>query len=478
MARQHGIILTYVRSFDQLEDAIRRGGYDTLKVVTGWGIDGSAGGWSQANMQRALKLVSHVIVRTVAGDPSASPPGSGKTDFLDPDTVEREIAPWYALRHDIMIELGNEPNARWDGDERYIWKWRYFLEQAIQRCRKVFPEASIMPGGLMFGKNNPRRWFEILREPYADCDMIAIHAYEFYSFAAGAPAYTNQLREALDLCREFCPDQDLYLTEYGINDRSTITNEQRGARYAAMLHFDEADPVLPANLKGAVYYHLALEGDHDMQAYHLYPHGDDGYRSRFGNSGPPAPAPALRPKKKLPTAAWRRDLPAETPLIGPSTGPIEKAVAYIKANLKPGSEYANDVEVILGYYWSFAPKVGLDPFIMACQMIFETDSLNSQWAGRPRRNPAGLGVRQGAGLSFATWELSVQAHLGHLLALALTDNAANAEQLAMMQKNPRHANIEAAHRGAAKTVAALGGVWSPNPEYGKNLITRVNQVLA
>ena len=36
--RQHGIILTYAENLDQLDDCMRRGSYDTVKVVTGWGL--------------------------------------------------------------------------------------------------------------------------------------------------------------------------------------------------------------------------------------------------------------------------------------------------------------------------------------------------------------------------------------------------------------------------------------------------------
>ncbi len=470
MVRQHGVVLTYVEHLDQLADCVRRGGYDTIKVVTGWGIGTKGGGWSQANMRRVLNMATHIIVRTVAGDPSAGP--AGTHDFPDPDAVEREIAPWYAIRQDIMIEIGNEPNARWDGDDKFIWRWGYFLDAAVERCRHKFPNATLMAGGLMYGKNNPKHFLEILQAPIAKCDCIAIHAYEFYGFAPGAPAYTQQLNEALTLCAQFFPNRDVYLTEYGINDRKIVTNNERGQRYAALLHTEQ---LLPAQVRGATYYHLALQGDADMQAYLIYPDGDEGYRSLFTSFGTPEPSPPLR-KINLPAPITYAPLSATTALLAPASGPIERAVAYIKANLKPGSEYTNDVEIIMSYYWKYAPQVGIDPFLAACQCIFETNSLNSQWAARPHRNPAGLGVRQNEGLSFTSWELGVQAHLAHLLAFALADSDANPAQRAMFAHNPRHTTIEAAQRGVAKTVAALGGVWSPNLEYGKNLIVRANQV--
>jgi hypothetical protein len=472
MARQHGVVLTYVEHLDQLQDCVRRGGYDTVKIVTGWGVDSKGGGWSPANMQRVLQMTPHIIIRTVAGDPSAG--GGGINDFPDPDVVEREIRPWYAIRPDIMIEIGNEPNARWNSDDKFIWKWRYFIDAAIERCRKVFPLATLMVGGLMYGKNQPERFLEILQEPMAKCDCIAIHAYEFYAFAPGAPAYTRQLQEALTLCERFFPGRDIYLTEYGINDRTITSNAERGQRYASLLHTEQ---YLPTTVRGATYYHLALQGDADMQAYQIYPQGDEGYKALFASIGAPTFSPPLR-KITPPKQITFTTLQPDAPLLGPASGSIERAVSYIKTHLKAGSEYTNDVEIIMAYYWKYAPLAGLDPFIAACQCIFETDALNAYWAARPRRNPAGLGVSENQGLSFASWELGVQAHLAQLLALAITDREATQAQHDLFTRNPRHAMLDASLRGAAKTVMTLGAAWSPNKEYGRNLLARINEVLA
>src|SRR5262245_32965686 len=96
-SRQNGVILTYVDNLAQLEDCVRRGQYDTVKVVTGWGL---ASGWTDEARARVLSMVPNVIVRTVSGD----------NNFPDANEIEREIVPWYTLKPSIMIELGNEPN--------------------------------------------------------------------------------------------------------------------------------------------------------------------------------------------------------------------------------------------------------------------------------------------------------------------------------------------------------------------------------
>lgn len=168
----------------------------------------------------------------------------------------------------------------------------------------------------------------------------------------------------------------------------------------------------------------------------------------------------------------------DSPIVGPPTGPEYKAVAYIKAHLKAGSEYRNDVEIIVGYYWRHALAVGIDPFMAVAQCVHETDSLNSNWAARPRRNPAGLGVHQEGGLSFATWNDAVQAHLGQLLAYALTDAQATEPQRQMMLRNPRHPLIPAQHRGIAPRWKDLGGIWTVNPAYADGVVRRAQEMLA
>ncbi len=167
----------------------------------------------------------------------------------------------------------------------------------------------------------------------------------------------------------------------------------------------------------------------------------------------------------------------DAPVLGPDSGPQARVIEYVQRNLKPGSEYSGDVATILGYYWAYAPPAGLDPFLAAAQCVFETDSLNSNWAARPHRNPAGLGVHQEGGLSFDTWEHGVQAHLGQLLALALRDDQASPAQHLLIEANPRRAHIPAGLRGSVRSLADLSGRWTDDPNYGPNLTARANAIL-
>ncbi len=208
-------------------------------------------------------------------------------------------------------------------------------------------------------------------------------------------------------------------------------------------HRDYNKPTCPGNAVTEAFYISVLQ---------------NGWNDLIG--APPVPGP----------------LTVNSPILGPATGTQEQAIAYIKAHLVAGSEYTGDVERIVGYYWEYALPVGVDPFLAVVQCIFETDSLNSYWAGRPRRNPAGLGVHEGEGLSFRDWNDSVQAHIGQLLAFALRDDQATQAQKLMMLKNPRFEHIPANLRGSAQKVLDLGGTWSTNPDYGRNMINRANLV--
>jgi hypothetical protein len=176
-----------------------------------------------------------------------------------------------------------------------------------------------------------------------------------------------------------------------------------------------------------------------------------------------------------PRLAATGEISEDSPLLGPASGSMDQAVAYIRARLSDDSEYLRDVETIMGYYWRFAPPVGVDPFLAAAQCIHETDALRSYWAARPRRNPAGLGVvSREEGLAFESWEASVQAHIGQLLAFALRDEDANDSQRAMMQRNPRHHLIAPELRGSAPTLRGLNNRWTSGGNYAASVVARAN----
>jgi len=134
--------------------------------------------------------------------------------------------------------------------------------------------------------------------------------------------------------------------------------------------------------------------------------------------------------------------------------------------------------------------------MLLAQMIHETGCLTSWWSQRPRRNPAGIGVtgatREGApdappgpgwtwddrssfwreGWSFPTWaDHAIPAHLGRLLAYALTDAQASDAQRRLIDYALQYRSLPAGYRGCAPTITGLNGRWAvPGTTYGQRII--------
>lgn len=181
-------------------------------------------------------------------------------------------------------------------------------------------------------------------------------------------------------------------------------------------------------------------------------------------------------QKKVQLGSKAAELSLNSPLIGPASGSKETLAAYLKRTLPAGHEYKpSDVDLILGFYWKYATQVGIDPYLAAVQSIYETNAWRSFWAARPRRNPANLGVMsKSIGLAFRSWNLSVQAHIGQLLALALTDKECNAAQKAMVRKNPVHMSI--VERGSAKKLRDLNSRWNNLSSYSTKLLVKAKEI--
>ena len=180
------------------------------------------------------------------------------------------------------------------------------------------------------------------------------------------------------------------------------------------------------------------------------------------------------------------------PILAPTSAQPDQAIGYILAR---GSIYSPDsIATIVGHYWRFAPEVGIDPVLAIAQCIHETSErdpatgkwlpLSSWWAQRPRRNPAGLGVtgrterseprdaatawafddRTGVwrhGLSFPSWHVSSRAHLGRLLAYALTDEQMDQAQRSLMDEALSWRPFPADLRGTAPILKQLGARHNP-----------------
>lgn len=271
----HGPILTQASSLAPVAACIKRGGYTALKVITGWGLPS---GWTRQAMTQAAQMVPHLIVRTVAGDPSYN---GGKQRFPYFQAVAQEIAPWYTVRPQLYIEIGNEPNLfGWDEDG--CWAYRWYLEQTIRVCRETFPQAKLIaPALLLEERCRPRRWLELCSDVMWACDAIGVHAYEHDAWLASEQRHgtTGQMELLRRLYGQFFPKHSWLLTEYGINDPATAPRV-KGQRYAALAYRKASTPSLPPQVKGALYYHFCEDKSLDPQ-YHIAPDGDTAYRNEW-----------------------------------------------------------------------------------------------------------------------------------------------------------------------------------------------------
>jgi hypothetical protein len=290
---------------------MRRGQYNAQKVITAWGPQGS---WTDATRAQVVKSIivgnypPKTIVRTLAGDGQF---GRGYADnpkdislFPIPDKIEEEIRPWYALDPKIYIEIGNEPNNEeapgkppgwWNyynsGDtvkvknaEDYVWEWKYWFSQSLQRIRAVFPAAKVISPGL--GKEGADIWHKICQDAFSQADFIGFHQFGGESFNEGWG------QSIIPILQRYYPTKNWFCTEYGLHSQAPwIPQRRKGTMYAELVHFNVSDPVWPSNVKGAVYFHLdtrplntAIE-----PAYVIYGNlssdgsrggGDEAYRDR------------------------------------------------------------------------------------------------------------------------------------------------------------------------------------------------------
>jgi hypothetical protein len=201
----------------------------------------------------------------------------------------------------------------------------------------------------------------------------------------------------------------------------------------------------------------------------------------------PTPSPTLSP------------VPGDANILGSASGSVDQTAAWLIAYADP-SYTPSDLRVIVESYQRVGESVGIDWFVAVAQMAHETGNLTSFWSLRPQRNPAGIGVtgvwqsdppadqtgwayntqrsRWERGISFPTWaDDAIPAHLGRLLAYALTDAQANAAQRAMITKALSYRGITNTNRGTAQTWVGLNGRWAvPGATYGQTILSLAQRI--
>lgn len=269
----YGVVLTGA-SIPELKDCVQRGRYNTIKVVTAWGL---YEGWNPKTRRQVCEIAANTIVLTEVGN------GVEKDAFPYPNVVLEQIRPWYEIKPNIIIEIGNEPNGNvWGRNRRtddFIKTWRDYFQQAVEVCRRNFPQAKLISSGIAslgIPSRDIRRWFNIAGDVMKQCDYIGFHIYvntDWYNQNTGFP-------EIISLMKEYFSDKPWALTEFAIED-GKINPAVKGERYADFIHFGKSNPQLPKNVKIATYFHLQTDRKSSLRNYLIYPSGDDAYRKRI-----------------------------------------------------------------------------------------------------------------------------------------------------------------------------------------------------
>ncbi|HEX5690315.1 MAG TPA: hypothetical protein VFX76_09960 [Roseiflexaceae bacterium] len=208
-----------------------------------------------------------------------------------------------------------------------------------------------------------------------------------------------------------------------------------------------------------------------------------------------APASAFAPTERstrIYLPAVQHALSDDLPLLGPASATMAQAIDWLVP--RAVGYTADDIATIVDGYARIGASVNLDWFLALAQMAHETGSLTSWWSQRPRRNPAGIGVtgatQQGIpddppgpnwawdgakwreGVSFAGWlEHAIPAHLGRLLAYALSDAQATPSQKNLIAYALTYRPLASDYRGIAPTITGLNGRWAiPGTSYGQSIV--------
>jgi hypothetical protein len=209
-----------------------------------------------------------------------------------------------------------------------------------------------------------------------------------------------------------------------------------------------------------------------------------------------------------PTPRAIRQISEDSPICAAPSAQPAQAVAYIQG--RPHGQYTDQdiANVIVPTYFTICTSVGIDPILALAQMIHETGNLDSFWAARPQRNPAGIGVvgrRQAdrpadiaswafntqrqqweVGLSFASWQNdSIPAHVGRLLAYTLPAGSETPAQSELIARALTYRALPQKMRGTAPNLKQLGkahnpagnGWASPGTNYGAKIAAIAQQIV-
>ena len=196
----------------------------------------------------------------------------------------------------------------------------------------------------------------------------------------------------------------------------------------------------------------------------------------------PSAMPGEVNKKAMQSVKWRLAQPYEEPILeaaaaadtitimGAAEATQEQMVHFIEKR-NPQPKLNCSVEDIVRYYYEEAGREGIRPDVVLCQALKETGFFAYGGDVSPKQNNfCGLGAtgNREPGLSFATPQIGVRAHIQHLLAYASTERPhttlVDPRYKLLVQNRP---DIH----GQVTKWTGLNGVWAvPGTRYGQEIL--------
>jgi len=197
------------------------------------------------------------------------------------------------------------------------------------------------------------------------------------------------------------------------------------------------------------------------------------------------------------------DYTPDSPIIGPRRAYVTQArVVSAILSRRPTPTYTewDFTKSIVPAYYEVCIQVQVDPLLAIAQTIHETGNFTSWWCQRPRRNPAGIGVtghtqhsrpadittwaydaEKGLwryGLSFPSWQVAVEVHVGRLVAYALKASQYTDAQRYYAQLALAYRPLPEQFHGVAPTLKGLNGRWAyPGFTYATRIASAANYLV-
>lgn len=198
-------------------------------------------------------------------------------------------------------------------------------------------------------------------------------------------------------------------------------------------------------------------------------------------------------------------LNGDTPLMGYAAVTKEQAVRAFVERERGEYDHRDISEWIVPAVFAYCKRWGVNPLVALGQLAHETDWLSSFWAGRPRRNPAGIGVtgqqsrtpprREKSkwqydpatrlwkrGLSFAAWSepavpgrTAVPAHIARLALYGAGDELSEERIAELVPWLGRP--LPRSYYGCALTVKDLSGTWMMDPHGWCGIVRHMQAIL-